>query len=109
MSDKEAPPADEYGLLMHTALRKLCDSRPTSIAWNIIHLAPATWTSFSDAVAEAKARDGADVLKVYKAFEMDGPAWNRGGDSLYAVQIFRMAFDDFTWDDWNGMAAYLSE
>jgi hypothetical protein len=109
MGDKETPPADEYGMLMHTALRKLCDSQPTSIAWNIIHLVPVTWTSFSDAVAEAEARDGRDVMEVYKTWNEDLMTRARGGDSLYAIQIFRMAFDSFGWDDWNGMAAYLSE
>lgn len=102
---KKAPPADEYGYLMHTALRKCCDSTATSIAWNAVHLSKkGVWSGFADQCAKAEARTGEDLEKVFREEglpHVDG--------EMYVWQILDMAFEQFDDVDWNGMAAYLGE
>lgn len=111
-SDKQAYPADEVGMLLHTALRKLCDSRESSYLWNIIHVVPQTWRAFCQAVVAAEARTGDELHAVAE----DQEAWwshgREGSESFYARQVFRIALEDFGREDtaeWDGFAGYLSE
>lgn len=111
-NDKNEEVADKTGALLHTALRKCCDSKESSYLWNIIHLLDPTWTAFCKAVVEAGATTGEELKKVAE----DVSSWWPPGDidrkveSHYARTIFRIALEDFGEDDegeWAGFACYL--
>lgn len=105
MGRKEAPPADEYGMLMHTALRKCCDSTPTSIAWNAVHLSTkGVWSGFAAQCAEAGARTGEQLRDVF-----ENAGLPRVDGEMYVWQILDMSMEMFDDGDWDGMAAYLGE
>lgn len=92
------------GPMLHTALRKCCDSRESAYLWNVIHLLDETWTAFCEACAAAEVKTGDELHAVAGAEES---WWPRGDttEPFYARQIFRVALEDF--DEWEGMAAYL--
>ena len=108
MASKTQPPADEYGYLMHTALRKCCDSTPTSIAWNAVHLLGPTWATYCSRCSEAGAVTGEALLKVFEehGLNTDDREKDPKGE-WYARSILDMAFEQFDEGDWDGMASYL--
>jgi hypothetical protein len=92
-------------MLMHTALRKCCDSTATSIAWNAVHLSTrGVWSGFAAACAEAGATTGEELLAVF-----ENPGLPKVDGEMYVWQILDMAFEMFDEGDWDGMAAYLGE
>jgi len=97
----------ELGMHLHTNLRKFCDSRPTSLAYNLVHLDSCNeaWYGYLDAVwAKLKESDkpACEILKECAHDEDGSLQW---GDS--ARNALRIAFDCFDDGDWVGMAAYI--
>ncbi len=107
MDAKTADVAEEYGPLLHTALRKCCDSTPTTYAWNVIHLLSKSWTYFAQYVGEQKPTDGKSLHTAYQDWCNVDWDTRRCGDPFYAFQIFNIALEDFEEDDWAGFAGYL--
>lgn len=118
-------------MMMHTALRKCCDSKPTSVMYNAIHLICALeikprnldpWLVFGELVAEivntsrtrivgGDVKDAANKLddawweRNKKRKERDRPSPDNAQPSMYMMtSVFRM----FDANDWDGMAAYLN-
>lgn len=119
--------------MMHTALRKACDSKATSIAYNVISIVCALaikprsldpWLVLGELVADAvNAENDKDVKftaqglkecvarlddewwkRNKKRKERDRPSPDNAQPSLYAlVSVFRT----FDASDYNGMAAFL--
>ena len=66
--DEQYPPWFEWGYRMHTALRKCCDSRITSIAYGIIKgMQGGEWTAFCECLYKC-AKDGHLSVKDPKSF-----------------------------------------
>ena len=104
--DKQELPSTEYGALVHTAMRKLMDSKESSYAWNVVHLLSSSWTRLCQQWADAGARTGPELKAVFEKMEWwEGESKN---ESFYARQIFRIALEDMDDDDWDGMAGYLA-
>lgn len=109
MSQKEMEKAGEVGNQLHTAMRKLMDSRPSSYAWNVVHLLDESWTAFCRAVAEVDADTGPELREVFESLVWWPDPNARTRESFYARQIFRLALEDFDEDDWAGFAGYLGD
>ncbi len=110
MNSKQIDIAEEYGPLLHTALRKLCDSSPTTYAWNAIHLVPKTWGRFARFVGEEKPTNGETLHEAYEAWMKSVRLEDRReGDPFYAAQIFEYALRQFDLEDWDGFAGYLDQ
>ena len=68
---------DDLGPYLHTALRKTCDSKPTSLLYNVIHLCPDDdWSGFLDRLWEGlndhpQAHPGGDLLTVLRIAAAD--------------------------------------
>lgn len=91
---------------LHVALRKACDSRPTSLAWNLINLDALNeaMNSYLDEawkrLVKAKPDDFAIACK--DAIE-DGLPW---GTTSAHVSL-RIAFEMFDDNDWEGFVSFL--
>lgn len=102
---------------LHVALRKCCDSNPTSILWNLIHLMDeGTWEKYLDhAWIAFQIADGTDE-QYWQALRRASLAFN---DQIHrqriskldhhSITIMDIVFEQFTDRDWQGFAAYLSE
>ena len=106
---------EEMGGNLHTALRKCCESSPTSAAWNIIHvLDQKTWRSFLAAMVGSKT--GADLKDRFETWA-DKTAWTieaalskeEKHEARSISVTFRCILHCFTDDDWNGFAGFLEE
>lgn len=95
-------PKSQFSEALHTALRKCCDSTPTSIAWNAIYLLPkGVWgkyvTHMEGSISGTK--DLAEqVKKASFKFYLYG---SHGGN------ILRCAFEEFSKEDWEGYSSFL--
>ena len=64
---------ESFGEALHVALRKVCDSAPTSAAWNCVHLMPnSVWGEYLDAAwpwitGKSKAKEVWQRLKAGSA------------------------------------------
>ncbi len=131
---KSAPKwdGDSACLAMHTALRKACDSAPTTALWNMIHLCESPtgqltpWAFYGQRVAEllnageppARAVRFAEhgrwtdayldeMLKMRRASPQPGTALESNlRHWLYAISGVLRCFESH---DWDGMGAYLAE
>src|ERR1043165_2278412 len=106
-SDKKIRAADGLSEGLHVALRKACDSLPTSIAWNLINAMRQPWIDYLE----------------WLTAQLNGvqPTWQQlrdltvnyrhdkeyKSDQFYLANALRCAFDLFTDDDWRGYASYL--
>lgn len=128
MSQKKLIPEAELGAALHTALRKACDSTPTSLAYNLVSLIDdssrlrAAWGLYRARAWHHLSGVGVEVVDPVNCLKLaaadlgfHGPedVWreNRGyiekaGPALTALLITFEGFDD---GDWEGFAAYLIE
>lgn len=100
--NKQLGQLEDLGVLLHTALRKCCDSPPTSLAYNLISMEAfsAWWTTYLAMVQTKGAPVTVDKLKA-AVKELD---W---GDA--ARNALHIAFDLFSDDDWAGFIAFAEE
>lgn len=101
---------ENLGEALHTALRKYCDSDPTSIAWNVIHLLkPKVWAEYLETVWKrldgVKFTDEAAITTAVR--EASIKDWRIVGD--YAGVSLQCAFKCFNASDWHAYAAMLYE
>lgn len=99
---------EDLGECLHTALRKYCDSTPTSIAWNAIYLLkPETWAEYLDIVWKrlenpAIQNENHVATLLWRASVQD---WSIMADN--AGVILSCAFRLFKKADWQGYASLL--
>ena len=97
---------EEFPELLHSALRKLCDSDATTIAWNIICiLPPPKWFVYLDWVY-SKLESGStlkDASLSWRGWDYKAPSEN------YSSKVLMTAFKLFTDRDWEMYGAYLKE
>lgn len=100
-------PKNELGAYLHTALRKVCDSTPTSLAYNVISICDEGWEEFLEVV--------------WRKLNSEDPRFpNRKDASLVmrsSVEEFewgtaerntlKLVFDGFSDLDWNMMTGYI--
>jgi hypothetical protein len=102
------------GMNLHAALRKCCDSKPTSAVWNIIYaLHRDIWHSFCKAMVGAKT--GRDLLRRFEAWDQK-EAWDventlpkDGTNDRNIAVAFRCMLKCFDVGDWEGFAAFIGE
>ena len=107
----------DLGGALHTALRKLCDSKPTALAWNVINLLTdydhglrQHWSAYLDhvwAALDAKRhtfRCYEDVVIVVKAASL---GFDYIGHPPRAALV--LAFQFFDIGDWQGYCGFLTE
>lgn len=121
-------------ILMHTALRKCCDSRASANAYNVIHLICALhvepraldpWLVFGENVAGVvngwknpltgpRLKECADALedawvdrvRLHRGEQRQNAEPEHARNALYALLC---AFRMFDAADWTGMATYLAD
>lgn len=111
---------EEFGRAIHTAMRKVCDSEPTTILYNLIQVLPdGAWVAFSRYVAKrvkAKRPRSRRTLQTAVWFEWVGAYDNimydnimRDGDRAHRVEFYLLSklAGRCTEGDWEGMCAYL--
>src|SRR3990172_8844305 len=109
----------EVGMAMHTALRKACDSPPTTLAWNAIYLMEHAWAGYARLVADAlvgskktpieATRAALQWLDSLKLRERPGVEWlekENAGHERWTLAGILQTFDG---DDWEDMLSYLDE
>jgi cation transport regulator ChaB len=98
--------ANGLGEYLHSALRKACDSSPTTIAWNIICMEAfnKVWEEYLD-LAE-KQLVNATPKTAWKSLKAAG---EQIGFGTYAQSALKHTFAMFDDNDWQGMASYLEE
>ena len=109
---------ENLGPALHTALRKACDSSPTSAAWNCINAIKATpWKSFLKHVV-AGFEDFETPVPSPKPYHIN-PAWGEKlrevalgwepyGQGHEAMTLFCI-FECFSKGDWHGFASWLPD
>jgi hypothetical protein len=105
----------DLGVALHTALRKCCDSSPTSTAWNLLYeLKGDQWTELLDTIrAEfkpfkfvkgGKSHDDQLAAQLKKAV-LSWEPWGKGHICVALHCVFRCFSDN----DWYGFAGFLTE
>jgi hypothetical protein len=102
---------DCWSEALHTALRKCCDSLPSSIAWNAIYLMDKNvWPEYVDHVCKVVSESGItpdDVKGLVKQIKNASLEYNLYGKGHAAV-IFHCAMKEFSDYDWQGYAEFLT-
>lgn len=108
--------ADEVGAALHTALRKVCDSTPTSLAWNLIYLCDHAWSAYLRFVAdrlvkgekpfEAAKAAAVDLHDVYNRVDHPWLAEPHGGNEQFALSCSLKLFSEV---DWRCFVSYLAD
>lgn len=106
---------------LHVALRKCCDSTPTTLLWIIIHkLDTGVWCAYLDHVwteLQFAVRNGDEnftevVKKASMGFEQSISA-NRNVDrhkiDWYSVSLLDICFDMMNENDWVGYTEYIND
>ena len=106
---------DDLPEALHVALRKCCDSTPTSMLWNLIYIMDSgMWEKYLDYV----------FLKIKIAEETGTPYWeaikaaSKGfSNEIYktrdpkieghSLTLMEMYFSEFSEWDWKGYAEYI--
>ncbi len=99
------------GSALHTALRKGCDSHPTTIAYNLIGSDEYNdiWNAYLDSAwnqlvsIDRIAQAPAALKLAATALE-----WPLGGKRNLTMAL-KVAFDMFSEEDWTGFACYLGQ
>ncbi len=113
---------------IHTALRKCCDSTPTSLLWNLIHAfdgrADDAWHFYGELVAHhiADGRSAVDAMKnaavtlgasarfdVPEGFRDRHAGLRSSTEGACALTAIRLTFELFSEQDWDGAAGYLGD
>lgn len=107
---------NSIGEPLHAALRKCCDSIPTSAAWNAIHILGGAWKWYLDGLLpklkEAKipaevviaARDTANEYSARSKNERKIPK-----DIHTEVMVLCLIFKMFDLGDWHGFVSFIVE
>jgi hypothetical protein len=108
---------DDLPEALHVALRKCCDSEPTSMLWNLIYIMDSSmWEKYLDHV----------FMKVKIAEETGTPYWEaiKAASKGFSNEIYKtrdpkieghcltlmdMCFREFSELDWKGYAEYITE
>ena len=101
---KTAIAKSEWGMALHTALRKYCDSTPTTIAYNAVKEMQESWRRYLKHIEKAKP-DAASIKKA--SLEWDAHDVPRHEVSL--AIILHCAFKLFDDNDWEGYVGYLTQ
>lgn len=130
-SKKEAEQlqGNDVCMMLHTALRKICDSPPTTSVYNLVHLICAfnftprkfdPWRYYGEQVA-LLINEGADPNEAVRRahgriddFLTNLSEAKQKGETIpdnaqTAAYTLKSALRCFSKDDWLGMAAYLHE
>ena len=114
---------EELGEALHTALRKCCDSHPTSLLWNLLYLIDeGVWDLYLDCVwiglqVEGGRKDGDPCLwKALKEASLKfgglrgyaGEHGERGRLDWNSVHCLDITFGMLDEQDWQGFSAFLS-
>jgi hypothetical protein len=108
---------DYLGMCLHTALRKLCDSAPTSIMWNVFDLLPRPiWSWYLDELwSKLKDVESKEVaLKIIKEVSLDGfidydKRRAMGENTMQWMNLMQCSFKLFSDGDWEGYTYWLFE
>lgn len=97
---------DCLGECIHTALRKCCDSAPTTIAWNLIQLPvfDIVWKEYLDLAWEELKSCNLD--NAWVGLKKAAEKITYGNCPRSAL---RQTFELFSENDWNGMASFFGE
>lgn len=96
----------DCGIALHTALRKACDSAPTTIAWNAIALWPdKEYAKFITHIYEYFGTEKGQRIATWNTLRAAVKTYYLFG--THAGNILSYAFDQFTEEDWKGFASYL--
>jgi hypothetical protein len=111
--------------LMHTALRKICDSKATTAMYNVVHLicdarVPlSAWNLLGKLVAEGlneveKPTSSVASRILVEAVARLGDVWDEdrartASDATHQLHAMTSIFSLFSKADFDGMAAFLSD
>lgn len=114
--NKLAVTREDLAEALHTALRKCCDSRPTTLLWNMIYVIDGgVWQLYLDHVWSSLSVlvDRGETAKVIlKSASLKFRASvDRRNDKIegHSVTLLDLLFRDFSENDWAGYAEYLTE
>ena len=102
----------ELGYPIHVGLRKGCDSMPSNLLWNLVHLLDAQWMKYLECawkrLLEKPEAKRAEAVAELKAAVEDYNNTVRGGDKdVREAMTLYCALDLLTEDDWQGIGYYL--
>ncbi len=102
---------ESFGELFHTALRKLCETKPTSLLYNIIRIVPnETWVAFIAALVPRITEKGPFIESGHFAAVV-GTEWRRldapKGESTSAWYALADAGSFLSLEDWRNATGYL--
>lgn len=102
MNEKDLGAQEDLGANLHTALRKCCDSEPTSLAYNLISMEAFTpaWLQYLNLVIEQGAP--------YTIPKLQQAAKDLGWGSAESNAL-RLVFGLLSDDDWAGFIAFQQE
>ena len=91
---------NDLGCDLHTCLRKFCDTKPTSLLYNVIFLADKAWLNYlTIAFEELQGAPVKEVAQKLKEAAQQIP-W---GETQH--NALRLAFEFMTDDDFEAMAS----
>ncbi len=109
----------DFAVMVHTALRKACDSTITSIAYNMIHATNGPWGAFVSLVysqfnwsrPEESFAERVDELSEWlpTTNELKEVGHELTGEERSMLIALILTFKLFDGDDWKGACAYLKD
>jgi hypothetical protein len=94
---------------MHIGLRQGCESRITSLAWNLIQLMPVDpWIHYGQLVlkfygdSEDWIKAGKAAVEQYRKLSYSG-FWRATSDETYWERCLYLTLEMFQEEDWEGM------
>lgn len=110
--------ANDLGCALHTALRKACDSSPTSAMWNLINTdqLTTTWDKYLNELLEELRKIESPTLGNF--IDITLSAWDTFGSNVmpstrspnYCIAVAaHCCFEMFTINDWYGFVNYLPD
>ncbi len=95
---------------LHTALRKACDSTPSSIAWNLICVLEGdAWAKYCEFI-EKLVPELYKTLPLDEALKQASKKWDcyaYSGDTRHITIALHCTFELFEDSDWEGFASFL--
>lgn len=108
--------SDCLGEALHTALRKGCDSTPTSIAYNAVYLLKSDiWKDYLKYLTEYQCDAGIPLWENVKnaslKYHMNRKLIEkyRTHDQMPMLVILKCSFEMFSDGDWEGYTCYINE
>ncbi len=99
---------EDWSEALHVALRKGCDSSPSSAAWNCIYLLKdGLWGEYVDFVYESmKTFDTTKLPTLPEMLKRASLKWKPYGKGHAAVTLYCI-FELFEDEDWEGYSSFL--